>query len=87
MKFTVTGDTISLGARPIAALISRENWHGTNARGARREWMALEGLPKALHCAASEAITSMAGVPTALALATRIEVLCAERGVGLEENP
>jgi len=46
--------------------------------------MALEGLPKALHCAASEAITSMSGEPTALALATRIEVLCAERGVDLE---
>lgn len=84
MKFTVTDDTISLGARPIAALVSRENWHGTNARGARREWMVLWGIPDALHRAAAEAITSMSGEPTALALATRIEVLCAERGVDLE---
>lgn len=87
MKFTVTDDTVSLGERPIAALVSRENWHGTNARGARREWMVLGGLPEGLHRAASEAITSLADVPSALTLAARIEALCAERGVGLEENP
>lgn len=87
MKFTVTNDTISLGERPVAALVTRSNWTQFQVRNARREWTLVGELPEGLHRAASEAITGMAGVPSALALATRIEVLCAERGVNLEENP
>lgn len=70
-----------------AILVSVAVWTQFQVKNAHREWTLVGELPEALHRAASEAISGMDGVPSALALATRIEVLCEERGVELEETP